>query len=65
MRMSEVQEMTGLKREHLELFTFAIPIIEVVEPESDPLLSFREVYCFVKIFKWKVKNEIFKRADQN
>lgn len=51
MRMSEVQEITALKREDLELFTSDIPLIEVVEQGADPLLSFSEVYCLVKIFE--------------
>ncbi len=49
-KMSEVQEMTGLAREDLELFTSAVPIIEIVELGADPLLLFSEVYCLVKIF---------------
>lgn len=50
-KMSEVQEMTGLAREDLELFTSAVPIIEIVAPGADPLVSFSEVYCLLKIFE--------------
>lgn len=50
-KMSEVHEMTRLTREDLELFTSAVPLIEIVEPGADPLLSFSEVYGLVTIFE--------------
>jgi len=50
-KMSEVSTLTGLTREDLELFTFAIPLIEIVEGGDDPLLSFKDVFCLVKIFE--------------
>lgn len=49
-RLSEVTTLTGLTREDLELFTVAIPLIEIVEAGDDPLLSFKYVFCLVKIF---------------
>lgn len=58
MRMSEVTTLTGLKREDLELFTTAIPLIEIVEPGADPLLPFSEVYCMVKIFERFVEDRM-------
>lgn len=49
--MSEVLTLTGLKREDMELFTVAIPLIEIVEAGDDPLLQFKDVFCLVKIFE--------------
>lgn len=64
-KMSEVQQLTGLVREDLEVFTTAVPLIEIVEPGPDPLLSFSEVYCLVKIFSRMVDDEVIQQATEH
>jgi hypothetical protein len=49
MRMSEVIQMTGLTKEDLEAF-ISCRLIAVTEFADDPGLSFRDVFCLVKIF---------------
>ena len=50
MRMSEVMGVTGMTKEDLEFFTSSCRLIEVVEGEEDPVLSFEHVHCLVRIF---------------
>lgn len=49
MRMFEVIQITGIPKEDLELF-ISCRLIAVTEPAHDPVLSFRDVFCLVKIF---------------
>lgn len=49
-RMSEVCTLTGLTREDVEFFV-SLRFIECVEAGEDPLLSFRDVFCLVKVFE--------------
>lgn len=60
--MSEVQEMTGLTREDLKLLTTTISLIEVVEPGADPLLSFSEVYCLMKILERMISDGVIRQT---
>lgn len=50
MRMSEVLTLTGLTREDVEFFV-SLGLISVIEVGEDPLLSFKDVFCLVKIFE--------------
>lgn len=50
MRMSEVQEMTGLTREDVEFFV-SLRLISVIEAGGDPLLSFKDVFCLAMILE--------------
>ena len=50
MRLSEVSTLTGLTREDAEFFV-SLRLIEGVEAGEDPLLSFKDVFCLVKIFE--------------
>lgn len=50
MRMSEALTMTGLSDEDVEFFV-SLRLICVVELGEDPLLSFKDVFCLVKIFE--------------
>lgn len=49
MRMSEVIQMTRMTQEDLRFFN-SCRLIEVTESADDPVLSFRDVFCLLKIF---------------
>ena len=49
-QMSEVLTLTGLTREDVEFF-ISLRLISVIEAGEDPLVSFRDVFCLVRIFE--------------
>ncbi len=49
MRTSEVIQMTGMTKQDFEFF-MSCRLIAVTQPGDDPVLSFRDVFCLVKIF---------------
>ncbi len=57
MRLSAVLALTGLTREDVEFFV-SLRLIERVEGGEDARLSFKEVFCLVKIFERFVDEEI-------
>lgn len=58
MRMSEVNQMTGMTMEDLATF-ISCRLIPVTESADDPVLSFRDVFCLVKIFSRFVREGVF------
>lgn len=50
MRMSEVSTLTGLTREDIGFFV-SLRLISVVEAGEDPLLSFKDVFCLMRILE--------------
>ncbi|WP_395741717.1 hypothetical protein [Prosthecobacter sp.] len=50
MRMSEMIQLTGMKKEDLVFFTSSCRLIEVVEGEDDPVTSYRHVHSLMRIF---------------
>jgi hypothetical protein len=57
MRMSEVIQMTGMLNEDVETF-ISCRLIAVTEPADDPVLSFRDAFCLVKIFSRFVREGV-------
>lgn len=57
MKMSEVTQMTGMTKEDLEFF-ISCRLIEVTESGDDPVLSFRDIYCLMKIFSRFVREGV-------
>ncbi len=49
MRMADVIQMTGMTKGDLEFF-ISLRLIEFSDPATDLLLSFRDIYCLMKIF---------------
>lgn len=50
MRMSVVSTLTGLTREDIGFFV-SLRLISVVEAGEDPLLSFKDVFCLMRILE--------------
>ncbi len=61
MRMSEVRALIGLTREDVEVFV-SLSLISVIDAAEDSLLSFRDVFCLVKIFERFVHQGIIGRS---
>lgn len=57
MRMSEVIQMIGMWDEDVKIFV-SCRLIAVTEPADDPVLSFRDLFCLVKIFSRFVREGV-------
>lgn len=58
MRVSEVIQLTGMTQENLEFCTSSCRLIDVVEGEEDPVISFAHVHCLVRIFSRFVREGV-------
>jgi hypothetical protein len=59
MRLSDVIQMTGMTKEDLETF-ISCRLISMTEAAEDPVLSFRDVICLVKIFSAFARQEMIR-----